>query len=147
MNLRQLHEDLWPSGYKSPSPVDRVATRELTKAELEGVLQTIKAQGLLTNMISAGMFGAYGMEVYEHPTYPGLPPTKVLLLVEGHLPGPTRYDRLVDRLAGVPPERRPGCGRDDAWEIFSRFTHSEQNRAWLKMYGMQPPQERYYYDY
>lgn len=38
-------------------------------------------------------------------------------------------------------------GRDDAWELFSKYTHSEKNREWLKQYGLRPSRERSSYDY
>ena len=31
--------------------------------------------------------------------------------------------------------------------MFSKYTHSERNREWLKNYNMKAPQERHYYDY
>ena len=74
------------------------------------------------------------------------PPLPLLAITEDHLPGPTRYEVLMGT-AKPRPERKPGCGRDDAWELFSRFTHSKQNRTWLKMYKLRPPQERSHYDY
>ena len=84
------------------------------------------------------------MVIYDHPPCFGVPPIKTFDLSERVLPPFDRYDRIVSE---KPPEGKPGCGQDRAWELFSRYTHSEQNRKWLEYYGMDPPRERGHYDY
>jgi hypothetical protein len=140
--LLDLHADLWLPCFQRG--INLSASRVLTQVELDEAVRIIEARDLLTSMTS-GMFGAYGMKIYTHPSFPGTPPAQVLLLVQGHIPGRSRYDVL--RGAETPPKPAPGCGRDDAWKLFSKFTHSEQNRGWLKMYGMSAPRNQSYYDY
>jgi hypothetical protein len=143
--LRALQTALWPKS----RPKDRFeidASRPLTFLEFERVRKLIETRGLVTSMFSSSMFGGYGMDVYEHEPFPGTGPLHLLRLVEGNHPDPhplevseTGYDRHIRKPGGV--------GRDDAWESFSKFTHSERNREWLQGYMMDLPKERSYYDY
>lgn len=142
--LKDLNRDLWPEGQKKHNGPGMVAYRVLTTKEIQEITRIIEERRLLTYMISTSMFGGYGMEVFAHPEFPGLPPEYLLAVIEDHLPRHTRYDELTDRPI---PEKKPGRGREDAWILFSRYTHSEQNREWLKQYHMRPPQHRNYYDY
>ncbi len=148
--LQALNEELWP-----PLTVDErragkgriklEASRTLQWTEFQQVLKLVDERRLLTSMFSSGMFGGYGMSVWEHELFPGSGPTPILRLVEDNLPDPHRlqvregYDKHV--------RKEPGVGRDDAWESFSKFTHSETNKEWLKSYRMDPPRERSHYDY
>lgn len=84
-------------------------------------------------MHTSNMFGGYGLLVYGPPIFPDAPLEVIFSVIEDNLP--------------TVCERIPGCGRDDAWEMFSRFTHSEQNRAWLKQFRLPEPKDRVYYDY
>jgi hypothetical protein len=96
-------------------------------------------------MFCTSMFGGYGMDVYEHEPAPTVGPVPLLRLVEGHMPVPT-----PEEVAANPGRyQRPGggVGRQDAWEFFSKFTHSERNAGWLASYKMRPPQPRSSYDY
>ncbi len=122
--LQALHKRLWPA--QGTQPV-------LSPMELTSVLSVVQDRSLLTNMFCSGMFGGYGMHILEHELFPGVGPVHLLSLDEKHLPGPC--------------VKRPGEGRDDAWEVFSRFTHSERNVQWLKGYRMDLPRPRTSYDY
>ena len=134
--LKELNEKLWkkaekPIGFKSP--VATQAQRHIDMDDLGRVFRIIEEHKLVTELRSSNMFGGYGMLVYGPPTFPGVPLEVIFSVIEDNLPTPCK--------------RVPGSGRDDAWEMFSKYTHSEQNRAWLKMYKMDPPRERTYYDY
>ena len=148
--LRDLNSEVWKeevSYITSPHPrkiVSLVVARPLTKQEADRVLACVEEEGLLTEMCSDSMFGGYRMILYDHPPCIGIPPIQVFHFSEKMLPPFDRYDRLVGE---KPPEKKPGCGEDRAWELFSRYTHSEKNRKWLEYYGMGAPRERYYYDY
>lgn len=142
--LKDLHRDLWPEDKKKHNGPGMVAYRVLTTGEVQEVVRIIRERQLLTYMISTSMFGGYGMEVFAHPAYPGMPPEHLLIIIEDHLPRHTRYDELMGRSL---PEKKAGCGREDAWVLFSQFTHSDQNRVWLRHYNMRPPQDRSFYDY
>src|ERR1051325_1267198 len=148
--LKDLNEDLWPpqeqaAGQKNKFLIELDAKRILRWTEFQKVLDLIETRRLLTHMFCTSMFGGYGMDVYEHEPFPGAGPVHILRLVEGHHPDPHRwqiaecYDKHVRKGGGV--------GRDDAWESFSKFTHSEMNAEWLKYYKMSPPENRSSYDY
>ena len=143
--LKELHQRLWPPHHKSNGIVLE-AYRQLTHEELERVLGLIETHTLLTSMVSIGMFGGFGMRVYEDPPAFGMPPEQVLFLHEGHLPPPTRLQRALGD-APEPKPRVPGCGKPEAWDLFSRYTHSEKNRKALAYFKMDPPREQSYYDY
>jgi hypothetical protein len=148
--LVNLHEDLWPKSHTSKNPnirhrITMEALRPLTPEELGRVEALISERGLLTSMFSSSMFGGYGMDVYEHEPTPGIGPVHLLRLVEGNMPEPAPEQVA----AGYVAHKRPGggVGRQDAWECFSKYTHSEQNAGWLKSYQMRPPESRSCYDY
>lgn len=136
--LRELQKELWPTPVGSGNTIKIKAKRPLTADEVKIILKTIKQEKLLTEMFSANMFGGYGMDVYEHESYPGTGPVFLLRITEYDLP------KEMNSQLGKPSG---GCGSTDAWELFSQYTHSKQNREWLKMYNYPAPQERYHYDY
>lgn len=132
--LRGLDTDLWPPGHQN-GVIHYEASREVTQEELQTVFACIEEFRLVTEMRSTNMFGGYGMMVYDNPAAPGVPLVPVLFLIENHLS------------KGPGSNRRQGCGRDDAWELFSRYTHSDQNKEWIKMFGLKASRERHHYDY
>lgn len=154
--LHELHAALWPP--EPPRPRDRYGRsspriklevgRELTKAEWKRVVQAIAENKLVAEMIGTNMFGGVGVRFYEHPRLPGDDHEHVLTLTQEHLPGPTRYDHLADRAEATDYREPTGgnCSRA-AWDIFSEFTHTEDNRRWLKQYGLDEPRDPAYYDY
>lgn len=145
--LKELHAELWPEQAKKKGPVIAIdALRPLTTLEFTRLSDLITTRGLVTSMFSSNMFGGYGMDVYEHEPFPGTGPVFLLRLVEDNHPDPhplqiseEGYKKHIRRGGGV--------GRDDAWESFSRFTHSKQNREWLTQYRMESPFDRGHYDY
>lgn len=146
--LTDLDEELWPKEAKREAKKQKIkleASRALQWTEFQKVLTLVEERRLLTSMFCTSMFGGYGMDVYEHEPFPGAGPIHLLRLVEDNLPNPHRlqvgegYDKHI--------RKEPGVGRDDAWESFSKFTHSEMNAEWLKSYKMDPPRHRSSYDY
>lgn len=91
------------------------------------------------------MFGGYGIKIYDGPHYPGLPPRLLLTLIEDHLPSPTFWDHIAGE--AKTPNKTPGGGRTDAWELFTQYTHTERNQELLKMFDLEPSRERSHYDY
>lgn len=134
--LMLLHDRLWPKDYQSESIVATTPAGQLTEQEWGNVQAAIERNLMVTSMFSSNMFGAYGMYILEHEPFPGTKPQLRLTLVEGNLPP-------VEN----PKPKFPGSGRDEAWEAFSRFTHSERNKGWLKRYKMEAPRGRGSYDY
>lgn len=131
--LRELQQALWPKSHKQNGIVLDVS-RRLTREEQKRVVSCIRDQRLVTSLMSKGMFGGFALNVYAHEQYFETGAEFLLLLTEDHLPGPKS-------------KPAPGCGTDEAWEFFSQFTHSKQNREWLKKYKLPAPRERSYYDY
>jgi len=144
--LKSLQESLWPKDRKNGSPVKLEAHRQLTHEEKKRVFGLIETHGLVVEMFSSNMFGGYGIAVYDHEPYPHTGPQHLLTLTEDNLPWRSRLSR-IDGETKPGPDKFPGCGRDDAWELFSKYTHSEQMRAWIKQYKLHAPRERSHYDY
>lgn len=144
--LRELETLLWSDEEKGIR-FKLHAKRELSKDEWSRVCAAIAKHKLIVEMINTNMFGGVGIQLYEHPPVPGVDEAEYLLtLTQDHLPGPTRYDHLRGEIPEV-EEHVPGSCRRDAWETFSALADTEQNRRWLKQYGLQPPRDAGYYDY
>lgn len=136
--LRELQKELWPTPHGSGNGIKIKAKRPLTASEVKTIFNAIEQEKLLTEMFSANMFGGYGMDVYEHESYPGTGPVFLLRITEYDLP------KELNSQLGKPSG---GSGSTDAWNLFSKYTHSAQNKEWLQMYKLPAPQERYHYDY
>lgn len=134
--LRELNKDLWDNPARKDLKVQ--ARRILTAQEIDLIFQTIEAHNLMTDMFSANMFGGYGMDVYQHEPYPGTGPQFIFRMTEYELP--PEMNAKFGKASG-------GSGSNDAWKLFSKYTHSQQNKEWLAMYKMEAPKYRSYYDY
>lgn len=139
--LKELNDSLWPS--TETNHQDRIvlqARRQMTTKEWRETRRHIEAHDLVCEMFMMGMFGGYGIDVYDHPEslYPGLPEEPVFLIriIETNLPAPKDADPKV-----------PGCGREYAWEAFSKFTHAQRNQDWLKRYKLRPSEDQGSYCY
>lgn len=145
--VRALHDDLWPPD-ENPRKfrVALEASRTLSKDEWSRLLKVIEEERLVVQLIGTSMFGGYGIRLFEHPSFPGLPPEFVATIIEDHLPLPTRYEHALGEVKPI-PKKRSGQGRDDAWEVFSKMSLKPRNIEWLKEYGLELPQDRSHYDY
>lgn len=131
--LRDLNLALWDS-----KALHGVA-REATQPEIDRIFRCVETYQLVAEMFCASMFGGCGLNLYDGQV-------KLLSISEFHLP----YRRtLLEHLMDVPPvpDRVPGGCRDDAWNLFSKYSHSSQNQAWLKALKLNPSQDRYRYNY
>ena len=144
--IKDLEKSLWPKDRKNPNPVKLEAHRQLTHDERDRVFKDIETFGLVVEMFSSNMFGGYGIAIYEHELYPHTGPQYLLAITEDNLPPPSRLERATGDSPKV-AKKVPGSGRDDAWELFSKFTHSDQMREWVDQYKLNKPRERDYYDY
>ncbi len=142
--LKELEVELWPKKQReegranTPHGAVQIklhAKRRLTKEEWGRVCRTILEEKLVVEMVGTNMFGGVGIVVYEHPVQPGMDHEYVLTLTQDHLPGEED------------PKPTLGSCLRKAWEVFSEFTHSDQNKAWLKKYGLAEPREAPGYDY
>jgi hypothetical protein len=144
--LKALQESLWPEDRKNASPVKLEAHRLLTDEERDRLFKDIETYSLVVEMFSSNMFGGYGIHVYAHELYPHTGPDFLLAITEDNLPPRNRFERVTE---DKPPARKkvPGSGQEEAWDLFSKYTHSERMKEWVKLYKLKPPREQSYYDY
>ncbi len=168
--LKALHGDLWPpKDTRGPfeklldakdqralfpnlpvTPAPPEPREKITHEELQRVLGLIESAGLMTNIIPMGHFGTVALTVYEHELFPGTGCVKLLTLFEEHLPNLVQrswYQHLLGVEKKLSSKSSGGRGRDDVWELFTKFAHSEKNLGWLKMYKIEARLDRTYYDY
>lgn len=137
--MRQLHEELHPPKNKNGLRIKLDASRRLKKKEWARVQKAIVENRLVCEMGCTNMFGGVGIWIYDHPPAPGINEVEhVLTLTQEHLPGKTGKKAKEPSL---------GCCLREAWEVFSEFTHGDQNREWLKQYGLREPRDPSHYDY
>jgi hypothetical protein len=145
--VRELQAELWPEEQRKKGggqtrhgwvQIKLEAKRRLKKKEWQRVCKAIVEHKLIVSMFSTNMFGGVGISINEHPAYPGLPTEHLLTLTQEHLPG---------KLGKKGSEPTHGACLREAWEVFSEFTHTEQNKAWLKQYGFRQPGSPSSYDY
>lgn len=107
--------------------------------EFEALMGVIEDERMVTVMTS-GTFGlaGYGLHAYFHPEAPGLPPMHGILF---------NSDQLPLEFGRGDGSRMGQAHYDWVWALFSKYSHSSQNIAWLKLYGMPLPKGRSYYDY
>jgi hypothetical protein len=168
--LRELHTDLWPprdarsdgqkfadrfkSEYLEPGwrPKLPPKPRELlTKEEMDRAFALIDSAPLLTVLCRTGMFGGVGIKLYAHEVYPGTGPEHLLTIAEQHIV--RMWDRTrYEHMQGVPPRGRPkrkssGDCLDEAWNLFTKYTHTPQNRRWIEHYRIEMCFDRVGYQY
>ncbi len=143
--LRRLDEVMGrPPRPKPPEPRELV-----TREELDRIFKIVEEAPLLTCLFAHGVICGVGITLYEHEQFPGTGPEALFHLKDDHIP------RLDDRtvyqhLRGVPEKTRkhsPGDVRGDVWELFSKYTHSQQNREWITHYKIRMNFEKVSYDY
>lgn len=137
--LVKLDAKLWPKKARQNGIVLRSESK-LTKAEWSRVEKIVDSAGLICTMFAKGMFGGYGIDIYEpeDPVYPGVPLSTNFLLrvIEDNLPAPKGTK-----------EKTPGCGLDHAWTAFSKLTHTKKMRAATEQYKLPAPREQSHYWY
>jgi len=133
--LEILDSELWPERHRPDFyGLDNVV-RELTQDEWDRVARIIEGHKLVTEMFCSNHFGGYGMNVYANPVAPGVPLCRALRLLDNHIPGASQM------------EKPGGQGLDEAWELFSRYTHTEQNKKWIERFGLRRSETQVHYDY
>jgi hypothetical protein len=92
--LQVLNDKVHPKveGWKRP------VVQYMETSDFNRVVRLVEEHSLLTSMVCTGMFGGYGMEIFEEPSDPLLQPTLLFFLHEEHIPPPTRFERI----GGVP---------------------------------------------
>lgn len=142
--LKKLGTKLWPPEQcekgRITTPHGAVqlkaeAKRRLKKKEWKRVQKAIARHELIVEMVGTNMFGGVGIQIYEHPCQPGMDHEHVLMLTQDHLPGKEE------------PGPSLGACLREAWETFSELSDTEQNRTWLKQYGLKSPRPASSFDY
>ncbi|KKN65749.1 hypothetical protein LCGC14_0478880 [marine sediment metagenome] len=132
--LKDLEEKLWKE--LGPDKFDRSwiveSDTHLTISQLNRIFKLIRQHKLVTS-IGCGTFGlmGYTMSIYEHEVCPGTGAECLLSITDKHMPKKS--------------ERQEGL--NFTWKKFSQFTHSEENKEWLRKYRFEAPKQRSYYDY
>lgn len=144
--LKKLEVDLWPKDHKN-GVVSLEASRQLTLQEFKRLTRILKSGSVVVEMICTNMFGGYGICIYEHEPYPHTGAQYLACVIEDHMPprngivDPDRHGKLSE------PGHVAGSGSTRAWNYFSKYTHTEEMKAWCKKYKLRKPEERYHYDY
>lgn len=102
-----------------------VERRKLTKPELRRAKTAIKKLKLIVEPVNACMGFNFGINVYDGPPFPGLPP-KLVVSITGH--------HLDTRFA-------------ETWKKLSPLSHNKENEARLKLFGFEPLHDEAHYDY
>lgn len=111
----------------------------LSKKEVFDILDTAKYYNMPMTIYGVGFsFGQIGIRIFENEQFPGIKPDCLFILSENHL--------KVEDFRWV---KRPTLGavHDEAWELFSQFTHSEDNLKRLDFSGIERPREKSYWNY
>jgi len=145
--LQEFETRIWPQEGQSGGLFWDVPT--ITADELIRICEIIRRAELVVVLWTYGPLGGIGMSLYAHEAFPGTGPEEVFRIKDKHIPQPSRtwHERLLDAPAVEVEKRSAGCIRQDVWELFSRYSHTERNREWLKRYGLKMRFERTYYDY
>jgi hypothetical protein len=123
---------------------------KLTRQEVLRIFQLVEEADLFTMLYSSGTICGVGIIIFEHEQFPGTGPEELLHFSEEHLPEsgvPSVYDRLKGKKPPKKKARAPGDCDPDAWELFTKFTHTEKNRRWIDQYGLEMHFDKQHYDY
>lgn len=145
--LQALETRIWPESGRSTNgyfwDVEPLPHDELIK-----VCEVIERNPFVVRLWTYGNVGI-GMSLYRHEVYPGTGAEEVFRLKDEHVPEDART--WHEHLLGVPAQkvesRGQGCIRQDVWDLFSRFSHTVQNREWLAKYNLEMRFEISSYDY
>lgn len=109
----------------------------LSQEDLGRLVKIIEEGKLIVEVFGYGFICGIAMRLYEHPSYPHVPPTPVLVVHDHELPDPV----------GEVPPRGQGCVHRHHWQFFHGLASRPDNLRWLKQYGLQPPREAEHYNY
>lgn len=136
--LRSLDPEIWDA---SSHPYAQPSLRRLTDDELERVFGLVVKHGLPCTVHNLNT--SVGMAVYEKP-------------VEAFYPGIEPADLRPPGLLFIPAKALPlSCAKkmddrvlfDDAWDVFVRLTHTDENAKHLASCGLPKQESKGYYEY
>lgn len=115
-------------------------TAKLETSEYEELLSILEngKTVLIFEPFSMGMMD-FSLRIWSHPPAPGTDPVLLFTLGGESLPD---CKRIV-----VQKSKCAGCILDDAWDAYSPFSHTEENKKWLKEYKMEQAHHFDHYDY
>jgi len=140
--LQEFHERIWPPEYlRDVDPI--------THEELIQLCEIIERSEHVVQLYSYGPISGIGLALWQHEVYPDTGPEKFFGIIDDHIPEDART--WHERLLGVPAKeikkRGQGCIRQDVWDLFSKFSHTAQNRKWLAKYNLEMHFKIGSYDY
>ncbi len=134
---------------KVPPTVPR---ERITHSELDRVCELIRREKLVTVLFPWNAICGVGMHVFAQEDFKSKSskPAALVSLKDEHLPN-LKSRTWHEHLLEVPPapdkKREAGDVDPDAWEFFTSFTHSKENRQLLEKFKIQMRFEKFYYDY
>lgn len=136
--LEATHRDIWERpevrrrrAYRQRIPSPPREARQLTGIEVRRILDIIERQDLLVDLYNACMGFGLGMAVSQMPPFPGADARGVLQMTSDHLVCPSDARKF-----------------DHAWDMLAPVAFSPRNlRLHRFLYGKEPTQEKYRYDY
>ncbi len=117
--FRKLHNEINVVVGSDYSGCDHIYRREITRYEWNHIQHLIGKYCLPCHLKSTSY--GFALVLYDHPSTPGGQPTMVCSLYYAQIPGIQRGFE----------------GQIEAARELSRYTHSDDNQALLRMYGMQ----------
>lgn len=107
-------------------------------AEIMGIMKAGKEEVFVFEPISMGMMD-FSLRIWAH--LPGTDTRPVPLFVLGGESLPDSKRKVVKKT------KCKGCILDDAWNAYSPFSHTEENKQWLEQYEMEEAHDFSHYDY
>lgn len=138
--LTSLQDEIWE--YAHPTARNGIGwwseVRALTSEEWSRLKTLFEENDFLFEL--GTMFGfSLQLNVLECETYPGTGPSFLLMLSQKQLPKEEGTQEAAKGGASVSWE--------NAWNIFTKYTHSDRNAEKLKFHKREAPKEASYYMY
>ncbi len=112
---------------------------KLNKLEVESILDTAIAYDMPVILDNFGFgIGKVGVKIYSNEQFIGDMPERLFALSENHLD--EKHFPWVDKLSF-------GGLSSGAWDLFSKYTHSDSMRKRLDFSGLEKPRSRDRYEY
>lgn len=106
--------------------------------ELLDIMNEGKEEVFVFEPISMGMMD-FSLRIWAHLPEIAAKPVPLFVLGGESLP---QSERKVMKKTGL-----RGCILDDAWNAYSPFSHTEENKRWLEKYKLQMAYDFDHYDY
>lgn len=121
--IKRWSSEIWDR-HGFPNLKRRASSEELSRA-----VSLVRAHRLPC-ILHSGPYGDLSMSVLDHSDFPQVPPDTVAAVHRDHVGLEAGFDKW-----------------NASFDWFSRFTHSEENKAVLKFYSLHAPEEKSRYEY